>query len=714
MRELFKTPSFDMYRKTIRDDDGSMIDYRLKITSLLRFPPETVMSCGNGWIDAKTDEGIADQLEELSEKIDMFRYEGYRGKAETLEEVERELANYGAKLQRPGHRLASRCYVPMMRGMRPPMTLDMSGELNSGIKDWYKLRTQHDYFVNSGDVEIFTGLGLFSDLRQRLLARTQEIRDTVRDYENFLSKNFFDGQEVTLIPVEEDNNDVVYIKIGTNQEYPVYDLGDGMQSLIICTYPIVTETKPGSLFFLEEPDLCMHPSLQRTFLEVLKTYHRVKGHQFFLTTHSNHLLDLLEDNELVNIFSFSQIESGSLLDSSQSTSNTALNSTPTAPRFRIRASNLRDRQTLLELGVRPSATFLANATIWVEGISDCAYLRAYMEAFVRYLQIRGDEDFKGLAAQLDRYKEDRHYAFVEYSGGNLTHFRFSTEATEEGQDQANGDRVTSVPDLCATAIVLADGDVQKKADRESVFVMQLKERFIVLPCKEIENMIPAAPMKEQIRNDHTPPNRGILDQNKLESIGYDTYARSEEGIGRYLGETVGIKKYHGTPGNGGGSGTLPTTYKTRWRSETKGIPALVRDAFNQVSTSAQQGQRPESENLAKVSESGPIPQLPDYLTQDLVWLCICLYAHIAKCNHDTTVKEKLQRLQEFILHSADVFHPPGNSADAGESNVHPWPIMDATDRTCLLSRYLYSIDCPELSQPTVPAAIPLPASTSPT
>jgi len=111
----------------------------------------------------------------------------------------------------------------------------------------------------------------------RLLARTQAERKSVRNYEYFLSKKFFPGQSVTLIPVEESNNDVVHIKIGNKEERPIYDLGDGMQSLIICTYPIVTETEPGSLFFLEEPDLCMHPSLQRTFLEVLKTYHRKRG-----------------------------------------------------------------------------------------------------------------------------------------------------------------------------------------------------------------------------------------------------------------------------------------------------------------------------------------------------------------------------------------------------------------------------------------------------
>jgi hypothetical protein len=184
-------------------------------------------------------------------------------------------------------------------------------------KDLYAKRTALDYFANASWTRmrlgsglrniIFTGLSLYDDLLGRLLGRTQAERDSVGAYEKFFSDNFFPGQSVILIPVMEGNNDVVHIKIGNNEERPIYDLGDGMQSLIICTYPIVTETEPGSLFFLEEPDLCMHPSLQRTFLEVLKNYHRKMGHQFFITTHSNHLLDLLEDNELVSIFSFSEI-----------------------------------------------------------------------------------------------------------------------------------------------------------------------------------------------------------------------------------------------------------------------------------------------------------------------------------------------------------------------------------------------------------------------
>ena len=545
----------------------------------------------------------------------------------------------------------------------------------------------HDYFEGLSDSEdqnprniIFAGLGLFGDLRSRLLAKTQTTRDSVRKYELFLSNYFFAGKKVILIPVEESGNDVVHIRIGDNDERPIYDLGDGMQSLIICTYPIVTEIEQGSLFFLEEPDLCMHPSLQRTFLEVLKIYHRTMGHQFFITTHSNHLLDLLEDNDLVSIFSFSEIapEYPIAIDTGRMPN----------PCFRIRPSNLRDRQTLLELGVRPSATYLANATIWVEGVSDTAYLRAYMEAFVHYLKHQGNGWGKALAERLEQYKEDRHYAFVEYSGANLTHFSFEERVSDNGQTE------TSVSDLCGKAIVIADGDIVEKGDRIAHFVDQLKERFICLPCKEIENLIPEELMKKQIRLDHTPPQRGHVDEDAIKNINYAAYARSDEGLGKYLGD-LGMIKYNGTTGNGGGSGTLPATYKSRWRSVEKGIPALIRNQIDVV------------KNPVNSAESIQADDLPDYLTQDLLWLCILLYIHIAGCNYDKNTENDLKELQGHIENQLTkselasvgeqvpdlvpnvVNNSMAETIDQAETIPNRWPIpLDNTSsRSCLLKNF---------------------------
>jgi hypothetical protein len=434
----------------------------------------------------------------------------------------------------------------------------------------------------------------------------------------------------------------------------------------------------------------MHPSLQRVLLDVLRVSYREKGHQFFLTTHSNHLLDLLEDDNLVSIFSFSEIADlapASAISSQVDSAANAQSSKPD-PCFRIRPSHLEDRQTLLELGVRPSATYLANATIWVEGVSDCAYLRAYMEAFVHYLKHLGNGWGKALAERLEQYKEDRHYAFVEYSGANLTHFSF------EESERDNGQTETSVPDLCGKAIVIADGDIVAKGDRIAHFVDQLKERFICLPCKEIENLIPEELMKKQIRLDHTPPLRGYVNEDAIENLNYGSYARSKEGIGKYLGD-LGMSKYSGTTGNGGGSSTLPTTYKSRWRSVEKGIPALIRDQIDVV------------KDPINSAESIQADDLPDYLTQDLIWLCILLYIHIAGCNYDKNTENHLKELQGHIESQVakSKLDPVGEQVHDLAPNVvdnsmaeaigqtetipNPWPIPidNTSSRSCLLKNF---------------------------
>lgn len=710
MRELFKTEQSQRFKQKSRDVEGAEVDIASKLLNWIETFvggrwPQGEKACVNGWIVDTERKSINSYLVQLGHEITEARNGSRTSMLECLDDLNKQLMACGVKDEIGGFQEVKRCYVPILRGMRPPLTTSSQGQDYGDIKDLYMKRTAHDYFgdmaswASMRDDEnprnsIFSGLTLFDSLRRRLLGRTQAERKTVRDYECFLSEHFFPGQVVTLIPVEEGNNDVVHIRIGDKDERPIYDLGDGMQSLIICTYPIVTETEPGSLFFLEEPDLCMHPSLQRTFLEVLKTYHRKMGHQFFITTHSNHLLDLLEDNELVSIFSFSEIadQTPAPTDPSQADSGSNPEQSKPKPSFRIRPSNLRDRQTLLELGVRPSATFLANATIWVEGVSDCAYLRAYMEAFVHYLKHLGSGWGKALAVRLEQYKEDRHYSFVEYSGANLAHFSF------EESERDNGQTETSVPDLCGKAIVIADGDIVAKVNRQARFVAQLKDRFICLPCKEIENLIPEELMKKQIRLDHTPPQRGNVDEADIEKLDYASYARSEEGIGKYLGD-LGIEKYSGTTGNGGGSGTLPTTYKSRWRSVEKGIPALIRVQIDVV------------ENPLNSAESIQADDLPDYLTQDLIWLCILFYIHIAGCNYDRNIENYLKELRGHIENQVIIsgLDPVGQQLSGLAQNAvnnsitetisqpetmpNPWPIpMDsASMRICLMKNFSPSI-----------------------
>ena len=209
--------------------------------------------------------------------------------------------------------------------------------------------------------------------------------------------------------------------------------------------------------------------------------------------------------------------------------------------------------------------------------------------------------------------------------------------------------MTRVTNLCATALVVADGDVHDKGDRKIWFEDQLKERFICLPCKEIENLIPELLMKQQIIYDHTKPKQGDVPGDTINSIDYASYARSKNGIGAYLcSDDKKISKYQARHGEGRDSGTLPPRYKTRWRSQTEGIPALLRKAINPESSANKPKQNDITESPVNLGISIEETHVPDYFTHDLIWLCVCIYSHVAKCNHDKESEEALNGFQQFI------------------------------------------------------------------
>jgi len=308
-----------------------------------------------------------------------------------------------------------------------------------------------------------------------------------------------------------------------------------------------------------------------------------------------------------------------------------------------------------------------------------------MEAFIHYLKIRGndwgknDVNGKSLAQRLKEYKEDRHYAFVEYSGANLTHFSFEDADCDEDQGQATSGIVTNVSYLCSKAIVIADGDItnSNKGDRWNCFVNQLDDRFIALPCKEIENLIPDELMQSQIRADDSN-----IDETRMAEIEYADYRKLETGVGEYLSGLNFVTKLYSNK-----SGTLTAYRKKMWSSNDKGIPWLLRQEVERdVKRDKDSTWSPVSTgNTQPIQESVAIPELPSYLTQDLIWLCVCLYIHIAKCNHDQETEQKLKEFQQFIRdqgkdskgHTGDPNdgkQPGVESENLAESAALEWPI----------------------------------------
>ena len=156
------------------------------------------------------------------------------------------------------------------------------------------------------------------------------------------------------------------------------------------------------------------------------------------------------------------------------------------------------------------------------------------------------------------------------------------------------------------------------------------------------------------------------------------------------------------------SGTLKRHRKDGWASKQKGIPWLLRQEIESEQQELKRKKEGEkNEGVIGVPENAGHPhandepqgikELPNYITQDIVWLCLCIYAHIAECNHDCESEKKMKDFLQFIKHQGtESQRPPGDpngesqpcaeSESPAESAAPEWPIKDVS-RNCLLATY---------------------------
>lgn len=403
-------------------------------------------------------------------------------------------------------------YIPILRGLRA-LEKDQPTKTEA-IDDLYAKRTVADYFgedwekPGSGYGSIFTGLTFFEDVKSMLLGDDAG-RTNFREFEEFIGETFFENARISIIP--RINDDVVHIKIGDNPEFPIHQLGDGVQALIILLFPIFKNKDKNLVVFIEEPEQNLHPGFQRVLIEVLSG-EEFAHCQFFFNTHSNHFLDLTTDFEGISIFAFkSKLEDGER-------------------KFHISNVQSPDLNLLEALGVRNSSVFLSNCTIWVEGITDRIYIRKYLEL---YQKKNGG-----------KFKEDLHYSFVEYGGGNITHWSFL-------EDKYPEHRNINVKALCGRLFLIADRDGTKlddssaKAERIKFLEESLDpDKFHCWECREIENSLSPKVILEVVK-EMEGKNAVALDFEKFNSNNYE-----DIGLGTYIEENIiGLKgKYKAQSG----------------------------------------------------------------------------------------------------------------------------------------------------------------------
>jgi len=225
--------------------------------------------------------------------------------------------------------------------------------------------------------------------------------------------------------------------------------------------------------------------------------------------------------------------------------------------FSIENVSNEDTSVLKLLGVRNSAVFLSNCTIWVEGITDRYYIRHFLKLYQEHHN------------DLNKYREDVHYSFIEYSGNNITHWSFldDQEAEEEAFKSIDESKV------CSTLFLITDKDGKQKQERQEKLQDVLGEQYYCLECREIENIISLQVLKKVIAvyENELPDDVKFISEFTMEDY-------SDTPIGSFIESQLKDKKRRGSYASASGTITNKVDFCKKAISEMNNYEDLSEEA----------------------------------------------------------------------------------------------------------------------------------------
>ena len=228
------------------------------------------------------------------------------------------------------------------------------------------------------------------------------------------------------------------------------DMGTGLSELTILISAIIHDAGKRMQYFIEEPEIHLHPGLLRRFMHSLSGIANI---QFFISSHSNVVLDALDVNS--RIFYFSQMQNGA--------------SSVTPCKEVITQHHLLDA-----LGVSGSTLLQTNCVIWVEGPSDRLYIRYWLNQLDATLQEGSD------------------YCFAFYGGKILSHFAFE-------QDELSVENFLSMLRISRFSAVIMDKDLPPTQSLNKL--RSTKRRILTEAQSDPAHRLACFTEKREIEND---------------------------------------------------------------------------------------------------------------------------------------------------------------------------------------------------------------------
>jgi putative ATP-dependent endonuclease of the OLD family len=168
-----------------------------------------------------------------------------------------------------------------------------------------------------------------------------------------------------LVQQNESNYWEIYFESKDEGRVPLSKMGSGVKTVLLVLILLFVKPKIENrnvseyVFALEELENNLHPSLQRRLYQFIYEFAKENNCIFFLTTHSNIVIDL-----------YNSLEETQILHISKNDNKTTIKST-----FKER-----ELKTILEdLDVRASDILQSNGIIWVEGPSDRTYINHWLK-----------------------------------------------------------------------------------------------------------------------------------------------------------------------------------------------------------------------------------------------------------------------------------------------------------------------------------------------